>query len=165
MFLDLETKWRFGVKYAAFECRDFPNTYFSSSISWFSTGFWLFRPAEIRKRAGHGTLQKRQNMNTIKLRVSFSRIAFCEQSVFLILNFVKSPFFSHWILRRVRFFHIEICEMSENRLNFSARQIPEEKKKFTGFQRYYSNSWSSTSDRRWRLQWHERRRFKRINKI
>ena len=112
MFLDLETKWRFGVKYAAFECRDFPNTYFSSSISWFSTGFWLFRPAEIRKRAGHGTLQKRQNMNTIKLRVSFSRIAFCEQSVFLILNFVKSPFFSHWILRRVRFSHIEFCEES-----------------------------------------------------
>ena len=46
---------------------------------------------------------KNVNMNTIK---------FCEEFVFLILNFVKRPFSSCWILRRVRFSHVKFCEES-----------------------------------------------------
>ena len=45
-------------------------------------------------------------------RVRFPHIEFCEKSVFLILNFVKSPFFSHWILWKVRFSNVEFREMA-----------------------------------------------------
>ena len=51
-------------------------------------------------------------------------IEFCEESIFLIKNFLKCPFFWYWILWRVRFSNIEFCEMSENGLNFPPRQTP-----------------------------------------
>ena len=57
-------------------------------------------------------------------RVRFSGNEFCEESVFLTLNFVKSPFFSYWFLWKVRFSNVEFCEKSENGLNFSAGQTP-----------------------------------------
>ena len=43
---------------------------------------------------------------------------FCEESVFQVMNFVKSLFFQYWILWRVRFSNAEFCEMSVNGLNF-----------------------------------------------
>ena len=76
-------------------------------------------------------------------KICFSDTEFCEESVFLKFNFVKSPFFTNsilckvhfshiefyeesvfLILNSVKFFNIEFCEMFENGLNFSLRQTP-----------------------------------------
>ena len=123
LFLHLETKWHFGAKSAVFECRNFPNAYFSNRILRFSAGIRLSHPADGKKRKGlfltskkMGVWSKNVNMNAIKV---------CEESVFLKLNFVKSLFFSHWILWEVRFSNVEFCEMSENGLNFLPRQTPD----------------------------------------
>ena len=47
-----------------------------------------------------------------KKKLSCLYIECCEESVFLILNFVKSPFYQYWILWWVRFTNIEFCEES-----------------------------------------------------
>ena len=54
---------------------------------------------------GGGYARRPQNVHT-------NTIQFCEESVFLIFNFVKSPFSSYWILWRVRFPHTEFYEES-----------------------------------------------------
>ena len=52
MFLHLETKWCFAAKFADSECRNFPYAYFSNSISRFSAGIQLSRPAVDGKKPG-----------------------------------------------------------------------------------------------------------------
>ena len=51
-FFYLETKWHFGAKSSVFECKNFPNEYFSTSILRFSAGIRLSRTADGGLRAG-----------------------------------------------------------------------------------------------------------------
>ena len=50
-------------------------------------------------------------------KVRFSDTQFCENLVFITVNFVTSPFSSYWIWWRIRFSHNEFYEMLEIGLN------------------------------------------------
>ena len=52
----------------------------------------------------------------------FSGYEFCEESLFLKLNFVKCPFSDIEFCEKVRFSNTEFCEMCENSLNFLLRR-------------------------------------------
>ena len=93
--------------------------------------FWLLKKGRahfwLLKKWGVGVAPSEKHKHErylILWRVRFSHIEFCEKSVFLILNFVRSPFSSYWILWRVRFSIVEFCEMSEIWLNFPPKQTP-----------------------------------------
>ena len=111
MFLHLEAKRHFGKKLATFECMNFPNAYFQIAFHnfWQESGFF----AQLMMKQGHSLLlisKKRQDMALFEKRktwilsnfvtslffsfwilwkIHFFHIEFCEEFVFLMLNFVK----------------------------------------------------------------------------
>ena len=93
MILYLETKWQFGPKSAVLEHRNFafsPCWWWKKSRAYFS-----------RLKKGHGAF--------VTSKIKKQTVA---PSKRIILNFVKNPLFSYWILWRVHFPHTEFCEES-----------------------------------------------------